>query len=235
MTATTPQGGDVPTPDEIARRVEDVRRRIAAAGGDLDTITIVAVTKGFGPDLVASARAAGLVDLGENYAQELVAKAEAAEVDDAGPTRWHAIGRLQRNKVRLLAPLVHLWQSVDRPELAVEIGRRAPSARVLVQVNVSGEPRQGGCSPDDTASLVEAARATGCDVQGLMAVGAVGRPDAARPGFRLLSDLADTLDLNLRSMGMSGDFEVAVEEGSNLVRVGTALFGPRVRVTDARG
>jgi pyridoxal phosphate enzyme (YggS family) len=207
----------------VAQRLAAVRDRIEAAGGDPDAIAIVAVTKGFDATAVDAAVAAGLRDLGENYAQELVAKAGAAP----STLRWHFIGRLQRNKVRSLAPHVALWQSVDRAELGVEIARRAPGAEVLAQVNVSGEPTKGGCPPDDVAALVRDLAADGLQVTGLMTIGAAGPPEAARPGFARLRELADQLSLPVRSMGMTGDLEVAVQEGATMVRVGTALFGPR--------
>jgi pyridoxal phosphate enzyme (YggS family) len=219
----------VPTPEAIAAHVEVIGNRIADAGGDPATITLLAVTKGFGPELALAAAEAGLVDLGENYAQELVAKAPV--LADAGcEVRWHAIGRLQRNKVRSLAPIVHLWQTVDRAELGAEIARRAPGARVLAQVNVSDEPQKGGCAPGATADLVAQLGDLGLTVEGLMTVGRTGDPAEARAGFALLRRLADDLDLPVRSMGMSGDLEAAVAEGATLVRVGSALFGPRPSV-----
>ncbi len=218
-----------PTLEVLQARVAQVRDRIAAAGGDPDAITLLAVTKGFGPEVALAAAAAGLVDLGENYAQELVAKAPIV-ADAHLAVRWHAIGRLQRNKVRSLAGIVALWQSVDRRDLGREIAKRAPGAAVLVQVNVSGEPQKGGCDPGDTADLVAALRDDGLDVQGLMTVGRTGTPSEARSGFALLRRLADELDLPVRSMGMSGDLEAAVAEGTTLVRVGSALFGPRPSV-----
>ena len=198
-----------------------VRARIADAGGS-GRVRLVAVTKGFGPEVVAAAVAAGVDDVGESYAQELVAK--AAVVD---PPRWHFVGRLQVNKVRALAATVALWQSVDRARLVDELARRAPGAQVLVQVDVSGEPSKGGCPPDEVAALVERAAAAGLEPRGLMAVGPLGPGEAARPGFRALVGLADRLGLAERSIGMSGDLEVAVQEGATMVRVGTALFGPR--------
>jgi hypothetical protein len=213
----------VTAPDAVRAGLARVRSRIEAAGGDPDAVVVVAVTKGFDATAVAAAVDAGLHDLGENYAQELVAKAEGAPPS----VRWHAIGRLQRNKVRLLAPHVTLWQSVDRAELGAEIARRAPGATVLAQVNVSGEAAKGGCEPDATAGLVRDLAADGLQVAGLMAIGAAGSPEAARPGFARLRDLADGLSLPVRSMGMSGDLEAAVAEGATMVRVGTALFGPR--------
>jgi PLP dependent protein len=210
-------------PAGIADRAASVRDRIAAAGGDPDRVTLVAVTKRFGPEVVRAALAAGLADVGENYAQELAAK--AAEVGD-GP-RWHFVGVLQRNKVRQIAGLVHLWQSVDRLAAGTEIARRAPGAAVLAQVDLAGLQGRGGCRPEDVPDLVAGLRDLGLDVRGLMAVGPPGAPEDARPGFRLVRELADRLDLVERSMGMTADLEVAVQEGATMVRIGTALFGPR--------
>jgi uncharacterized pyridoxal phosphate-containing UPF0001 family protein len=141
--------------------------------------------------------------------------------------RWHFLGHVQRNKVRDLADVVGLWQGVDRAAAGAEIAKRAPGAAVLVQVNVSGESAKNGCAPVDTDGLVDALREQGLDVRGLMAVGPDGPPQAAAPGFRLLAAIADRLGLAERSMGMSDDVEVAVEEGSTMLRVGRALFGPR--------
>ncbi len=217
------------SPAEVADRLGALRERLSRAGGD--QVQVVAVTKGFGLDAVAAAREAGLTDLGENYAQDLLAKAtELSAGSESGlQPRWHFIGRLQRNKIRKIADVVHLWQSVDRPELAAEIAKRAPGARVLVQVDVAGIGGRGGCAPDDTAGLVGRSREVGLEVAGLMAVGAPGSPEDARPGFRLLASQAQDLGLAELSMGMTADMEVAVEEGATMVRVGTALFGPRPR------
>jgi PLP dependent protein len=213
----------------LAAAVARVRERIDTAGGDPGAVRLVAVTKGHPVATVRAALAAGLLDLGESYAQELVAKAEALHDDPMSVRpRWHAIGGLQRNKVRMLAPFVDLWQAVDRLSLAGEIARRAPGASVLVQVNVSGAEQQGGCRPAQVASVVDGCRDLGLDVEGLMAIGARGTPDVVRAGFRQLRALADDLELRERSMGMSGDLELAVAEGSTMVRVGTDLFGPRV-------
>jgi pyridoxal phosphate enzyme (YggS family) len=209
----------------VAERLEEVRGRIAGAGGT--GVRIVAVTKGFGPDAVEAAVAAGCRDIGENYAQELVAKLAAVR----GPSPVvHFIGHLQTNKIRQLAPVVDVWQSVDRLDAVEALGRRAaPKATVLVQVNVAGQPQQGGCEPDDAGSIVEAGIDAGLEVVGLMAIGDPAGAAAARPGFKRLRRLVDDLGLPECSMGMSGDLEVAVEEGSTMVRVGTALFGPRQR------
>jgi pyridoxal phosphate enzyme (YggS family) len=227
--------GDAPRidPDAVARRLAVVRDRIAAAGGD-PGLRVVAVTKGFGPDAIAAAASVGLRDVGENYAQELLAKLPAVP-PAARPfaVRVHFIGRLQSNKVRALAPIVDVWQSVDRFSLATPLARHAPGAAVLVQVNVSDEPGKGGCAPTDAPGLVASLRDAGLRVDGLMAVGRTGEAEAARAGFRLLRRLADDLGLAERSMGMTDDLEVAVEEGSTMVRVGAALFGPRPRPAGA--
>jgi pyridoxal phosphate enzyme (YggS family) len=220
-----------PGPDlsvgRVTERAAAVRARIAAAGGGAE-VSLLAVTKGFGPEAVVAALAAGLPAVGENYAQELLEKAAAiAGPPDAVAPEWHFIGRLQRNKVRQLVPLVTVWQTVDRVELAAEIARRAPGASVLVQLNLSDEPQKGGCQPSVAPALVEQAQGLGLDVRGLMGVGPAGSPETARPGFRRLVELADRLDLPVRSIGMSADLEVAVQEGSTMVRVGRDLFGER--------
>jgi hypothetical protein len=218
-----------PLVEQVRRAAVVVRERIEAAGGDPDAVRLVAVTKGQPADAVAAATAAGLVDVGESYVQELTTKAEQlADLADGPPVvRWHLIGRLQRNKVRHAAPLVHLWQSIDRLSLAAEVADRAPGAHVLVQVNVTGAEQQGGCPPARVPAVVEGCTDLGLDVRGLMAIGAQGAEPDIRAGFRLVRDLADRLGLPERSMGMSGDLELAVAEGSTIVRVGTALFGPR--------
>lgn len=219
----------------VARRLDTLRARLAACGGT--GVEVVAVTKGFDHHAVRAALACGLADVGENYAQELVAKtealgrgavtAEALSRSGIEAPRWHFIGRLQRNKVRLLAPHVWLWQSIDRAEVGAEIARRAPGASVLVQVDISGEPQKGGCAPTEVPFLVRALGDEGLDVRGLMAVGPTGPPEASAEPFRRLVGLADELALPVRSIGMSGDLEVAVAAGSTMVRVGTGLFGPR--------
>lgn len=222
---------------EVRRRLAAVRDRITAAGGDPDRVRIVAVTKGFGADAILAAMAAGLVDIGENYAQELLAKArEIGEPSrSGGGPRFHFVGRLQRNKVRAIAPVVHLYQSVDRLALGTEIARRAAGAAVLVQVNLTDDPNRGGVDPAAADGLVADLGGLGLDVRGLMAVAPMGPPGGARAGFRKVRELADRLGLGERSYGMSDDLEEAVAEGATMVRLGTALFGSRPPgVTDRR-
>ncbi len=218
---TTAPVSDLPT------RLAVVRGRVERAGGDPERITLVAVTKGFGAGVVRAALDAGLRDIGESYVQELTAK--AAELDAAGgpePT-WHFVGRLQRNKVRKAAHHVALWHSVDRLSLGAEIARWAPGAAMLVQVNATGEETKAGCPPAMLPALLDGLADLGLDVRGLMTVGPQGPAEEARPAFRLVRSLAEKHGLGEVSMGMTGDLEVAVEEGATMVRVGTALFGPR--------
>jgi pyridoxal phosphate enzyme (YggS family) len=219
----------------IADRLASVRDRIDRAaresGRTGEDVTLVAVSKTMPVEVVREAIRAGVHDLGENRAQELAPKAEALASEARG-VRWHFVGRLQRNKVRTIAPYVALWQSVDRPEIADAIAQHAPSAAVLVQVNVAGEEQKGGCTVNDTPALIEHCRTTGLDVQGLMTVPpADGDP---RPWFAMLRQLVERSGLSTCSMGMTGDFEPAIAEGATMVRVGTAVFGPRPTEPDAR-
>ena len=211
--------------EQVAERLAGVRGLIEEAGRDPASVRIVAVTKGHGPEACAAALANGLVDLGESYAPELLAKAADARLAGA---RWHFVGALQTRRIRTVAGLVHLWQSVDRPKVAEEVARRAPGARVLVQVALSDEPGKAGCPPGEVPALLASATRGGLVVQGLMGVGpTIGGPEAARPGFRRLRTMADELGLGTVSMGMSGDVPVALAEGATTLRIGTALFGPR--------
>jgi PLP dependent protein len=219
------------TPPTFAERLERVRERIERASAEPGSVRLVAVTKGFDLRAVREALGAGVTEVGENYANELLAKAhELGPVlgGAGGPTPlWHFLGAVQRNKVARLAPLVGCWQSVARLEEGRAIGRRRPGATVLVQVDVAGLPGRGGCEPGRAGELVTALSDEDLDVVGLMAVGLPGPPEASRAGFRLVSSLADRLGLPIRSMGMSDDLEVALSEGSTMVRVGRALFGDR--------
>jgi pyridoxal phosphate enzyme (YggS family) len=211
---------------DVVANLRDVQARIDDAitrsGRRPSDVTLVAVTKTVHPNVVRLVLEAGVRDLGENRAQELLTKVEPL----AGlEPRWHFVGRLQRNKVRALAPHVHCWQSVDRDELARTIAQHAPGARVFVEVNTGDEPQKGGCSPTDTPALVGAARDLGLRVDGLMTVPPIGTDP--RPHFDALAELASRVGVPGLSMGMTGDFDVAIEHGATVVRVGRAIFGPR--------
>ena len=216
---------DLVGPDDVAGRLAAVRERVADAAGragrPADAVRLVVVTKGVPPPVVQAAIDAGATDLGENRAQELLAKAPEL----TGRPAWHFIGRLQRNKVAALAPLISLWQSVDRLELGRTIAGRAPGAAVLAEVNVADDPAKAGVAPAEAPALVDGLREAGLAVEGLMTIPAAGRDP--RPAFAALTALADRLGLGEVSMGMSDDFEAAVEEGATIVRVGRAIFGPR--------
>lgn len=214
-------------------RLAEVRERVeaaaVAAGRAPHEVTIVAVSKGVVPERVRAAIAAGAYEFGENRAQELLSKSDA--IDDER-VHWHFVGRLQRNKVRALAPVVTLWHSIDREELVEPLARHVPGARVLVQVNVAGEPQKAGCAPASAAPLTGVLRERGLRVEGLMTVPPAGADP--RPVFAALRDLAARLGLSTLSMGMTGDFELAIAEGATIVRVGRAIFGPRPGAPDLR-
>ncbi len=209
--------------DEVARRLQAVRLRIERAGGDPSRVRVIAVTKGFGIDAVHAAVDAGLHDVGENYAAELVAKASGTVPEEVV---WHFLGAVQRNKVAQLAPIVGLWQSVAREAEGARIARFAPGAGVLVEVETTGLPGRNGCPPAEVGDLVTRLQGLGLAVRGLMTVAAPG-PAAARAAFESVGRLADELGLEERSMGMTDDLEAAVAAGTTMVRVGRALFGDR--------
>jgi hypothetical protein len=214
-------------------RAEIVRRQ--ATGGWTHPVTLVAVTKGFGLDAVAAARAAGLTDLGENRVQEAIEKSDAPAGRGAA---WHMIGHLQRNKARYVPGRFALVHSVDSEPLAAELERRAAEAgvtlRVLLQVNVAGEKQKSGCEPAEAPTLARAlADHPHLKLEGLMTVAPLTEDGAVqRRTFRALRVLRDALQgeglwLPALSMGMSADYGIALEEGATMLRLGTALFGPR--------
>ena len=207
----------------VTENLDRVHQQVAAAGGDPERVRILAVTKGFGPEAANAAIGAGLAELGENYAQELADKAPDVEGD---PT-WHFIGRLQSNKVKLVADLVSVWQSVDRASLVDEVAKRAPGARILVQVNATGETQKGGCAVPDVPDLVARASEAGLSVEGLMTVGVDGDDAATSLAFERVAGLVADLGLRETSMGMTADLALAIRAGSTQVRVGRALFGSR--------
>ncbi len=199
------------------------------AGRSPDEVTLVGVTKGFPPEVVAEAVSAGLEDVGENRVQEAAAKIEAMGARSLRP-RWHLIGHLQTNKVKTALDLFAIIHSVDSLRLAEELNRRAvrPVA-ILLEVNVAQEASKFGFTPGELpTALAGISSLPHLDVRGLMTVAPVAKePEAVRPVFRRLSDLRDAAGLRELSMGMTDDFEVAIEEGATMVRVGRAIFGPR--------
>lgn len=208
----------------VARAVEVVRSRIASLGGH--DVEIVGVAKGFPWSDVRAAMAAGVRSIGENYAQEIVGKYGAVPV--AERPEIHFIGRLQSNKVAQVAPFVGTWQTVDRVRLLDAIARHAPGAEVLVQVNATGENDKGGCAPSDVEGLVHVGRDLGLRMTGVMTVGPTSGDRAkTRAAFATAARIRAELGLTELSMGMSADFDLAVEMGATMVRLGSVLFGSR--------
>ncbi|WP_419841480.1 YggS family pyridoxal phosphate-dependent enzyme [Candidatus Poriferisodalis sp.] len=206
---------------------ERIKHRITDAGGDPARIAIVAVTKGFDSSAVDAAAAAGLTMIGESYAQELHRKWPQVASETRSAMEVHFIGRLQSNKVRRLAGVVDVWQSVDRMRMVTEIAHHDPGATIFVQLNVSGNLSQGGCPLGEASSVVAAARGEGLAVAGCMAIGPQGSPSHLERAFGEVARFADRHELRHRCMGMSADLETAVAAGATMVRIGTALFGSR--------
>lgn len=225
-------------PDDVADRLEALpgrmvalQQRLEAAAGNAPQarpVLILPVSKGHPVEAVIAAVDLGWREFGENYAHELSAKAELLSL--ARPdvdVCWHFIGQLQSNKIRTVANEVGVWQSVDRAKLCREIARRSPGARIHIQVNLSDDPAKAGCTFEEAPELVALATDLGLRVEGLMGVGAADDDEATAVAFRRLRALVDALKLAECSIGMSADLELAVRSGSTLVRIGTALFGPR--------
>ena len=228
----------------ISENIAAIRRRIAdtcaRSGRDASGVTLVAVAKTFPAEFVHEAVASGVDDVGENYVQELLSKRQ--QLHEAG-VRWHFIGHLQSNKVRQIVPWIHLIHAVDSEGLIREIDRRAAGTdRVigcLVEVNTTGEQSKFGVEPDGVLPLVRStADLTHVRIAGLMTIGPfLPDPEGSRPMFRRLRELRDEANgegltrapMTELSMGMTGDFEVAIEEGATLIRIGTAIFGSRKR------
>ncbi|HYV46912.1 MAG TPA: YggS family pyridoxal phosphate-dependent enzyme [Myxococcaceae bacterium] len=216
----------------VAEGLRNVRERIAAAcaraGRDPSAVELIAVSKLQPEALIREAWEAGHRAFGENYAQELRDKSE--HLSALPGIRWHAIGPLQTNKAKYVARAAHVFHAVDRLEIAQELSRRRQGAPLEVLVQIwSGEETKSGASKDEAPALVEQLRALpGLKLVGLMAMPPLGGdPEKVRPHFRALRELADALGLPQRSMGTTADYEVAIEEGATMVRVGTAIFGAR--------
>jgi pyridoxal phosphate enzyme (YggS family) len=220
------------TPGTVGQRILAVQQRIAAAcrraGRNPADVTLIAVSKGFPPEAVREAAAAGLADFGENRVQEAEGKLPA--LADLPGITWHMIGHLQTNKVKTAVSLFDTIHSVDSLHLAEEISARAPhTVPVFLEVNIAGEAAKAGFPLSALReSHAAIARLPNLDIRGLMTVAPVATdPEAVRPVFRQLREAAHSLGLRELSMGMTDDFEVAIEEGATHVRVGRAIFGER--------
>ncbi len=228
----------------ISANIAAVQERIASAcrraGRQKEEVTLVGVTKTFPAEMVREAVRAGMRDIGENYVQEALRKRDLVTEPDV---RWHFIGHLQSNKVKSVAEWVHLVHALESRSLAKELDARAAHAgriiETLVEVNTTGESSKFGLPPDRVAEFVQSLEEfPHIRIAGLMTIGPfLPDPEGSRPMFRMLRTLRDrlaqrpqpNLDLRHLSMGMTGDFEVAIEEGATLIRIGTAIFGSRIR------
>lgn len=211
------------TPDDlIAERLEMIRASVAELGRR--DVEVVAVTKGFDSSAVCAARRLGLASVGENYAQELVEKAE-----DLTDLHVSFLGRIQRNKVRKIAHLVDLWQSVARLEILEEIAKRSPGASVLVQIQPEGDDSKDGVRPASIPEFFERAETLGIEIAGFMTIGVNGDDRRTEQCFREVDALATEYGLAVRSMGMSNDYRIALASGSTMLRLGSVLFGERPR------
>jgi len=226
----------------ILANIEKIRERIARAcqksARNPADLTLVAVSKTFPAEIVGEAVRAGLVDIGENYVQELLSKRESLQ---GKPIRWHFVGHLQTNKVKYLAPWVHLIHALDNAGLAQELDRRGAQfgrrLDVLIEVNTTGESSKFGLPPGQVREFVRSCEGlNSIRMNGLMTIGPfLPDPEGSRPMFRQLRMLRDEIarlgqanaTMEHLSMGMTGDFEVAIEEGATLLRLGTAIFGSR--------
>jgi PLP dependent protein len=216
--------------EALPERLAQVRAELARYASQ--PVTIVAVTKGFGVEAVRAAIAADIADIGENRVQEAVQKQDALK--ELPGVRWHLIGHLQRNKARLVPDRFAMVHSVDSLELANELDKRAAGLRVLLQVNMAGETQKSGCTPEEAVGLARQITALGrLRLEGLMTLAPfTDDVDVQRRTFRGLRVLRDRIKeeglwLPTLSMGMSGDYATAVAEGATVIRLGTALFGPR--------
>ena len=220
------------TPDEIRSNYAAVNARIRAAcergGRNTTDVTLVAVTKAFPAEAVSAAIAAGAHDIGENRVQEAREKKPLAQ----GQARWHLIGHLQSNKAKDAVRVFDVIQTIDSLALAEKVGQAAAAAgkrpEVLLEVNIGREPQKAGADPAGVEALArEVARIEELSLTGLMTIPPIADAQHARAYFREMRTLRDTIGLRHLSMGMTDDFEAAIEEGATIVRVGRAIFGSR--------
>ena len=185
---------------------------------------LLPVTKGFGAREVQAMLEVGLTKIGESYAQEIL---EKRKMITDNRIAWHMIGGVQRNKVRKLSETVDLWHSVDRKELITEISKYQKNSKILIQVSLNDRHKQGGCSPENVPDLIEFASDKGINVEGLMTIGVDQDIDATKNVFAELGKLSEKMGLKEISMGMSNDFEIAIDYGATILRVGRSIFGER--------
>ena len=207
--------------EEIKERLEEINKIIDAKAQN--PVTLIGVTKGFTHEEVNIASKLGIKNFGENYAQELLTKNPLVDPEIS----WHYIGQLQSNKIRKISHLVDVWHSVTSLKLAREIHKRDDQAQILLQVSLMGPSNSKGFEVEQLPQLISELRDMNIDISGLMTMGVPGDMVATRVVFKELRKLADTFELPECSMGMSDDFEIALESGASMIRVGSAIFGNR--------
>ena len=207
--------------EEIKERLQEINKIIDAKAQN--PVTLIGVTKGFTHEEVNIASELGIKNFGENYAQELLTKNPLVDPEIS----WHYIGQLQSNKIRKISHLVDVWHSVTSLKLAREIHKRNDQAQILLQVSLMGPSNSKGFEVEQLPQLISELRDMNIDISGLMTMGVPGDMVATRVVFKELRKLADTFELPECSMGMSDDFEIALESGSSMIRVGSAIFGNR--------
>jgi len=210
--------------EEVKERAQELAEAVHTKSGG--NAILLPVTKGFGVREVQAMLEVGLTKVGESYAQEMLEKAEIITDDRLA---WHMIGRIQRNKVRKLSETVDLWHSVDREELITEISKHKSDSKILIQVDMNDRYEQGGCSPENVPNLIEFASDIGVKVEGLMTIGVDQDIEATRNIFSELAKLSKRMGLKEISMGMSNDFEIAIDYGATILRVGRSIFGERAK------
>lgn len=207
--------------EEIKERLQEINKIIDAKAQN--PVTLIGVTKGFTHEEVNIASELGIKNFGENYAQELLTKNPLVDPEIS----WHYIGQLQSNKIRKISHLVDVWHSVTSLKLAREIHKRNDQAQILLQVSMMGPSNTKGFEVEQLPQLISELRDMNIDISGLMTMGVPGDMVATRVVFKELRKLADTFELPECSMGMSDDFEIALESGASMIRVGSAIFGNR--------
>jgi len=210
--------------EEIKERAQELAE-VVRTRSDGNAI-LLPVTKGFGVREVQAMLEVGLTKIGESYAQEILEKTEMITDDRIA---WHMIGRVQRNKVQKLSETVDLWHSVDRKELITEIAKHKKNSEILIQVDMNDRSQQGGCSPENVPDLIEFASDKGLNVKGLMTIGVDRDINATRNIFAEMAKLSEKMGLKEISMGMSNDFEIAIDYGATILRIGRSIFGERAK------
>ena len=210
--------------EEVKERAQELAE-VVRTRSDGNAI-LLPVTKGFGVREVQAMLEVGLTKIGESYAQEIL---EKTEMITDNRIAWHMVGRVQRNKVQKLSETVDLWHSVDRKELITEIAKHKKNSEILIQVDMNDRSQQGGCSPENVPDLIEFASDKGLNVKGLMTIGVDRDINATRNIFAEMAKLSEKMGLKEISMGMSNDFEIAIDYGATILRIGRSIFGERAK------